>query len=249
MNRTLLTHAIAVLVTAAVVCSLWFLRASHAAQESSAGQLAFVKQLVEQQLAARTEGLARQVAGFSSVVANDRDFSMKLLVDMDKSAPEVTEIARRYQDPMDCQLLSITDSQYVLLSCGQFPASVGTVAPLLRLLGDRPAYVLDNVKGRTVLSLQAKTRFTILDAHFFASAGKLVDEQFIASLCCPSGYKVIIKQGKNLIGMDRIETISDVKNNTIIINNTTFRATSFALPYSGDGDAPVCIVYSTAPLK
>jgi len=72
-------------------------------------------------------------------------------------------------EPMGLSMLEITDSQHVLLSCGQFPANAGTsVADKETLLNDKGIYVDDNVKGQKVLTLQANIRFKILDAVFIA---------------------------------------------------------------------------------
>jgi hypothetical protein len=242
MNRKVMTHSIAVIAGAGAVVFMWALRSSHEAREASLGQLELVKQSVERQCRSRMEELGRQAAGFAAAAANDRDFSMKLLVDKDRSAPEVTDIARRYSDPMDCPLLSVTDSQYVLLSCSQFPASVGTASAAARLLGDGPAFLLDNVKGKTLLTLQAKARFSILDSHYFACAGRIVDERFVAGIFFPPQFWLIIKQGKTVLGMDHVEMISDIKDGTILINNRPYQAASFVLPFAGEGEPPLFIV-------
>jgi hypothetical protein len=211
-------------------------------------ELAFVKQAAEQQLANQMDLLSRQIGGFAGVVAADREFSMKLLVDKDKSAPEVTEIAQRYLAPMALSILSITDSQYVILSCGHFPANTGTVFSAARSLGATPAFIADNVKGETVLTLQAKARFTILDtAVFYACGGLTVGKDFLARLVCWPGYSILVKKGATVIGMERVESISEVKDNTILLNNTAYPAVSISLPYAGDGDPPALIVVSNKP--
>ena len=211
-------------------------------------ELAFVKQAVEQQLANQMDLLSRQISGFAGVAAADREFSMKLLVDKDKSAPEVTEIAQRYLTPMALSILSITDSQYVILSCGHFPANTGTVFSAARSLGATPAFIADNVKGETVLTLQAKARFTILDtAVFYACGGLTVGKDFLARLVCWPGYSILVKKGTTVIGMERVESISEVKDNTILLNNTAYPAVSISLPYAGDGDPPALIVVSNKP--
>jgi hypothetical protein len=217
--------------------------------EATYRELAFVKQSVEQQINSQTDCIARQIAGFASVVAGDREFSMKLLVEKEKSAPEVTEIAPRYLAPMALSILSITDSQYVLLSCGHFPANAGSAFESARMLGDKPAFIMDNVKGEAVLTLQSKAPFKILNAVFFACGGMAVGKDFLARLSCWPGYSILIKQGTTVLGREKVETISDVKDSTILLNNVRYPAASISLPYAGEGDAPLCIVMSNRPCQ
>ena len=209
----------------------------------------FVKQSIEQQINSQTDCIAKQIAGFASVVAGDREFSMKLLVEKEKSAPEVTEIAQRYLAPMALSILSITDSQYVLLSCGHFPANAGSVFESARMLGDKPAFIMDNVKGETVLTLQSKVRFKILDAVFYACGGMTVGKDFLGRLTCWPGYSILIKQGTTVLGMEKVESISDIKDSTILLNNVRYPAAAIALPFAGTGDAPQCIIMPNKPCQ
>jgi hypothetical protein len=150
---------------------------------------------------------------------------------------------------MALSVLSITDSQYVILSCGHFPANTGTVFSSARKLAAAPAFIMDNVKGENVLTLQAKAGFKILDASFFACGGMAVNADFLSAFTCWPGYSVFIKQGKTIIGMEKVESISDIKDNAILLNNVEYPAAVIPLPYTGDGDAPVCIVMSAKPCK
>jgi hypothetical protein len=217
--------------------------------ESAYKELAFVKQSVEHQISSQMDLIAAQLAGFAAVVAGDREFSMKLLVEKDKSAPEVTELAQRYLGPMALSILSITDSQYVLLSCGHFPANAGSTFESARILGDKPAFIIDNVKGETVLTLQSKVRFKILDAVFYACGGMAAGKDFLGRLTCWPGYSIIIKQGATVLGMEKVESISDIKDSTMLLNNTRYPAASITLPFAGTGDAPQCIIMSDKPCQ
>jgi hypothetical protein len=215
--------------------------------EAAYKELAFVKQSVEHQINSQMDLIAVQLAGFAGVVAGDREFSMKLLVEKDKSAPEVTEIAQRYLAPMALSILSVTDSQYSILSCGHFPANAGSAFESARLLGDKPAFIMDNVKGEAVLTLQSKAQFKILDAVFYACGGMAVGKDFLARLTCWPGYSILIKQGTTVLGMEKIESISDIKDSTILLNNVRYPAASIVLPFAGAGDAPQCVIMSTKP--
>jgi hypothetical protein len=230
-----------------------FLFACGSPKKQAAGpspELLLVKQSVERQLSDRMDMLSRQIAAFATVTAADREFGMKLLVDKDRSAPEVTEIAQRFLAPMALSILSITDSQYVILSCGHFPANTGTVFATARKLGAQPAFIVDNVKGESVLTLQAKTRFTLLDtAVFFACGGIAVEKDLLPSLACWPGYSVFVKQGSTVIGKSNVESISDVRGDSILVNNKAYPAAALALPYAGDGDQPILIVASNKPIQ
>jgi hypothetical protein len=212
-------------------------------------ELSFIKQAVEQQINSQMDFIARQISGFAAVVGDDRDFSMKLLVEKDKSAPEVTEIAQRYLAPMALSVLSITDAQSLLLSCGHFPANAGSTFESARKLGDKPAFIMDNIKGESALTMQSKVRFTILDAVFFACGGVAVGKDFLARITCWPGYTLLIKQGKTITGREKVESISDVKDNTILLNNTKYPAATISLPFVGEGDAPLLLIISTKPAK
>ena len=198
---------------------------------------------VEKRITDQSLHLSDQLNAFSRVVAAAREFSMKLLVENNRSAPEVTEAAPRYMEPMGLSMLEIADSQHVLLSCGQFPANAGTsVADKETLLNDKGIYVDDNVKGQKVLTLQANIRFKILDAVFYCTGGLVVDENFVSLMSPGNRFRLLLKQGQRVMGMENVESISDVKDSAIIINNKTYQAMSFALPFAGQGDAPSCIL-------
>ncbi|HUI92773.1 MAG TPA: hypothetical protein VLX68_11050 [Chitinivibrionales bacterium] len=238
--------ALPILIGALLLC---LCQSKKQQTEAAYRELAFVKQSVERQINSQEDCLAQQIAAFAAVVAGDREFSMKLLVEKDKSAPEVTEIAQRYLAPMGLSILSITDSQYVILSCGHFPANAGSMFTSGSLLGDKPAFVMDNVKGETVLTLQSKSPFKILNAVFYVCGGMAVGKDFLARLSCWPGYSILVKQGTTVLGMEKVESISDVKDSTILLNNVRYPAASIGLPYAGAGDAPVCIVMSNRPCQ
>jgi hypothetical protein len=204
---------------------------------------------VEKQVLDKSLHLSDQLGAFSRVVAADREFSMKLLVENNRSAPEITEAAPRYMEPMGLSVLEIADSQHVLLSCGQFPANAGTsVADKEALLTDKGVFIEDNVKGQKVLTIQANIRFKILDAGFYCTGGLVVDENFVSRLSPGNGFKLLLKRGQSVMGMQNVESISDVKDSTIIINNKTFQAMSIAIPFAGQGDAPSCILINETAL-
>lgn len=248
MKRTICARFLTVFLAACGPAALFIHCSPHSAKDKAIADLLLVKQQVEQQLKNRMDGLAGQMTAFSKVVAGDRDFSMKVLVEKDLSAPEVTEIAPRYMEPMALSLLSLVNSRDTLLSCGHFPASAGGPAPGARLPDDTPAFVSDNVRGTTVLTLLARARFTILDTVFFATGGVIVDENFCARFSIPGGYRLLCKQGGSVIGMQHVESISDIKDNVIVLNNKSYPAVSVPLPYTGSGAAPELVIMVEKPL-
>jgi hypothetical protein len=216
----------------------------HAPKTDYAKQELFdMGQYVEKQVQNQSEHLSDQLAAFSRVLAADREFSMKLLVENNRSAPEVTEAALRFMEPMGLSVLELTDSQHVLLSCGQWAANAGTsVADKEAMINDKGVFIEDNVKGQNVLTLQAQVRFKILDAGFYCTGGLIVDENFVSHMSPGNGFRLLIKQGQKVMGMENVESISDVKDSTIIINNKTYPAMPIVLPFAGPGDVPACIL-------
>lgn len=205
---------------------------------------------VEKQVLGQSLHLSDQLAAFSRVISADREFSMKLLVENNRSAPEITEAAPRFMEPMGLSLLEIADSQHVLLSCGQFPANAGTpVAEKEALLNEKGVFIVDNVKGQKTLTLQAQIRFKILDAGFYCTGGLIVDDAFVSRLSPGNGFRLLLKQGQKVMGMESVESISEPKDSTIIINNKTYQAMSIALPFAGPGDVPSCFLINEKALQ
>ncbi len=195
-----------------------------------------------------SEQLLSQLSGFCSIVADDRDFAMKLIVEQDYSAQEVTDIAGKYIRAMGFDFLEVTDKKYRILSSGHFPASAGNKATGKSMLPDKAAtFIDDNVKGTEVLALQAKIPFTCADVPLYAIGGINVNAAFLAELRPHDGVRILLKQGNEIAGMDDIETMSEIKDNTIIINDKTLLATSLTLSWAGEGDKPEIILLMEQP--
>jgi hypothetical protein len=201
------------------------------------------KSIIEKQIQNEARLISDQVSAFSKEVAADRDFAMKLIVENNRSAPEVTDFAQRFMGPMGFSLLEIVDSGNVLLSSAQFPASVGTsVLGKAELLGDQALFIADNIKGRKMLTLQRQIRFKILDASFSCLGGRIIDEDFISRLFPGNGFRLVLKQGDKMIGVNPGESVSDFRDSTIVVGGALYPALSLALPFAGPGEAPVCIL-------
>ena len=223
-------------------CSYFILSCKSSNQQCGHQELLDMKAAVEKQLQNEARRIAGQLAAFSKVVASDRDFSMKLFVETNRSAPEVTDLTLRFMEPMGFNLLEITDSASTLLSCAQFPASTGTnIFDKAELLGEQARFIIDNVKGQKALTLQSKVPFKILDTLFYCIGGRIVDESFISHLSPGGGFRLALKQGDMVLGMSG-RRISDLKDSTVAIDATVYPAVSITLPFAGQEETPFLIL-------
>jgi hypothetical protein len=214
----------------------------------AAVQILPVQQMAQTQINNRMDLLHQQVSAFSTVLAKDRDFSIKLFAESDKTAPEVTEMASRYMEPMGLSLFMITSAKDTLLSCGQFPASIGSFCLSSQTLGQTPCFIYEELQGKQIPALEIKTKLTILDSSVQVIGGLIVDESFLKSIFLPQGYNLICKQGPFVMGMSGITTITDLANNIIFINGNRYAAASIAVPFCGQGSALQFIVIDNTPL-
>jgi hypothetical protein len=163
-------------------------------------------------------------------------------VEGNRSAPEVTDLTLRYMEPMGFSLLEIADSASTLLSCAQFPASTGgNIADKAGLLGEQPKFIVDNVKGQKVLTLQSKVRLRILDTLIYCIGGRIVDEAFISQLSPGNGFRLALKQGDRILGMNG-RRISDIKDSTAAVDATVYPAVSIPLPFAGQEETPFLLL-------
>ena len=211
-------------------------------------ELASTKAAVEKNIDDIAANLLLQLQGFCASVADDRDFAMKLIVEKDYSAPEVADIALSYMKAMGLSFLEVTDADFRILSSGHFPASAGNKSLQKSSLPDSSAnFMFDNIKGADVLSLQIKIPFSCAGALFYCVGGIAVDEHFITGLIPHEGTRLIFKHGKDIVGMEDIETMSELKDNSIIINDRSWLAESLVIPWAGEADAPEIIILKEEP--
>ena len=212
--------------------------------ESAATELAATKESVTKRLHEITYDIAGRLEAFADEVASDQQFSLRLLAENNRSAPEVALKARQFLKPMGFSLLDVTDSAYVILSSGEFPASAGNSASQkVMLLSEEPKILEDNIVGQKALTFQAKRKFMIAGSiPFYALGGLIVDDRFLGELSPRSGVRVLLKQGSTVLGMPSVRTISGVKDGKIIVNDKEYPAFEMALPYAGEGEAPQLIV-------
>ena len=213
-------------------------------------ELLCIGQIINSQILNQSQKLSEQLSAFSKVIASDREFSMKLLVENNRSAPEVTEAAVRYIEPMGLSILEISDSQHVLLSCGEFEANAGTsIAGKEALLGEKGVFIEDVIKGKSELTMQVMVKFNILDAHYYCCGGFVVDDKFLKQIDPGNGFKFFFKQGQKVFGLENAEGLSNLTDSTVVMNAKTYPAMSFTLPVAtGSTEALSCIVLQDKPL-
>jgi hypothetical protein len=216
-----------------------------AKQVGAHDELFALKALIEKQIKNDARRISEQLVAFSKVAAADRDFPMKLFVEGNRSAPEVTDFTHRFMEPMGLSLLAIADSSQTILSCAQFPANTGTtIAGNAAMLGEEAQFVYDNVKGQKVLTLQAKVRFRILDTLFYCIGGRIVDDAFISERSPGNGYTLILKMGPKVLGTNNAQSIADITDSTIAMNGIVYPAVFISLPFAGQGETPKFILLS-----
>jgi hypothetical protein len=214
-------------------------------QAGSYEELSILKTVIEKQIQNEARRITEQLAAFSKVAAADRDFPMKLFVEGNRSAPEVTDLTHRFMEPMGFSLLEIADSSQTLLSCAQFPASTGSkVAENLATLGEDARFVYDNVKGQKMLTLQGRVTFRILDTLLFCLGGRIVDDAFVSGLSPQNGFRLLLKLGDKVLGPNGASAVSDIKDSTVTVGATAYPAVKIPLSFVGRGEAPVLLLLS-----
>ncbi len=243
------SHLLAIVIGAAVVFFLLQQRTARIVHERAVMELIHTKAAIEKRLEDQAAQLTRRLQAFADRIANDRDFAMKLIVEQEPSAPEVSAIASRYLGVMGADLLAITDSAHTLLSCGHFPAAAGnSAADKASLLDAEPVFLYDNIKGDQLLTRQARVDLTIAETvRLSCLGGCIVDEQFVRELAPREGLRLLFRYGDTTIGADSIEAISEITDNTMIVNDTTYLATSLTLRHAGELEAPEIIILADRP--
>lgn len=236
------------LITAGLVLFIVNKQISPLQREYALKELINIKAAIEKSIDDVSSTLLYQLKGFCSTVADDRDFAMKLIVEKDYSAPEIADIAAFHMKAMGLSFLEITNADYRILSSGHFPASAGNRSLHKNNLPDSSAkFIFDNIRGTDVLSLQIKIPFSCAGERFYCIGGVIIDSSFITRIKPRQDTHIILKHGKDIIGMMDIETMSEINNNEIIINDKSWLAESLSLPWVGEDDIPKIIILSEVP--
>lgn len=248
LTTIVITAIVVACISAGLVVVILNKKSAHLNRDYAVKELITSTNTVKRRLDNLASQLVSQMRGFCVTVADDRNFAMKLIVEQDYSAPEVADIAGQYMKAMGFAFLEITDAEYRILSSGHFPASAGNKATQKESLPDSTAmFIEDNIKGVQVLALQVKMPFSCADVPLYAIGGVYVDADFIARLKPHDGVRLLLKQGNEIAGMDDIETMSEINDNTIIINDISWLASSLTLSWAGGEDGPEIILLMEQP--
>ncbi|MFW5775118.1 MAG: hypothetical protein ACOCW2_02415, partial [Chitinivibrionales bacterium] len=229
----IVTYLIAIIVTALIILFPLSQRLPRLSRDYAVAELTHTAEMVEADIQDLQNRLADQLAGLSSVIAQDRDFAMKLIVQHDTSAPEVTEMAERYMKPMDFSVLEITTAGGLVLSSGHFPGQTGNLTDeQIPLLDSTAAFTVDNIRGREMLTFQRRIGFEAAGSRYYCSGGLIVDSSFVAMIQPRKDVRLLVQHGSEVIGMD-IKSMSEIQNNEIIINDTTWLAARISVPAGG----------------
>jgi hypothetical protein len=202
-----------------------------------------IELIVQKKLEQTKSNMTKRLQSFTDAVASNRNFQFSLIVENDRSSSNVTELASQYRGPMGFSLLEITDSAFVILSSGHFPASAGNrISEKSAQLGSDPVVLDDDVMGSTKLTMQSKVLFNISEIPFWAIGGLIIDEDYLSALSPREGVTVILKRGSEYLGKSGIRSISEVKDYKILINDKDYYAAQISLPYVSDDKVPVLIV-------
>lgn len=199
-------------------------------------KLIFSKNTVRFQFRTLEQNLLNQLKALSVIISEDRDFAMKFLVDQDYSASEIADMAAKYIKPMGLSFLEITDSNFIILSSGQLPASTGNISTNKKNLVNEKLYgVFENLKGNEVFSLQLRVAFSIANQTMYCTGGVLVDSSYIRVLntMAPEGVQIVLQNKRDLLGIIKsVDSISpiDTVNKSIIINNSLWYVEAFRIP-------------------
>jgi len=223
-------------------------RAIEMQNDTSKIELIHLRGIVEKQVSDIAVELSQKVKAFSNQIPNDRDFTIKLLVENDRSAPEVSELCGMFLAPMGFDILEIVDSAGTIISSGHFPASAGNlISGKIANLTTDAAFYFDTIKGEKVLSLQALAEFKIADRTFYTCGGILINKTFLDRLSPRSAIQLILNHEDFDAGTQGIQSMSDITDNTILVNNEEHLAVAIPLPFAGEQDAPELIVLMEKP--
>jgi hypothetical protein len=206
--------------------------------------LVHTARILENRLNASTIRLSAQLAAFGNTISKDYDFSMKLLVEKNPTAPEVYEMAARYMEAMGLSVLDLIDEKKNVVSSGHFPARAGNPAgDKLMLLAKKGMFITDNIKGNEVFTFQAKASFACSDVPLYAVGGFIIDSAFLSDLTPRKEMALLLKRGNAVIGRNDIKSMSAITDNIIIINDCRWLAATIPLSVpKGDPSAELLLL-------
>ena len=229
-----LTALISALVAAGIVFFLMNAHLANNKEEANLEMLLSVEKTVQKQIHELFSEMEQQVQALCDVIAAHKDFSLRILVENDRSSPVITEMAVQFMDPMGFSVLEIADSSNIILSSGHFPASAGnSCAQKAELLSDETAACMENIMGKSTLTLQSKNRFSIAGFSFYVMGGTKLDALLLKRLTPNDKVTLLLKNGNEFIGMDAVRSISPITDHTIVINDKEYLASEIDVPAAG----------------
>ena len=105
--KIVLSVLISIIVTAGLMFFLMNLRISKIKNAADLDELLVAEQTVQKRFEELSLQIASQLEAFSEVIASYKDFSLKILVENDRSSPVVTEMASQFLRPMGFSVLEI----------------------------------------------------------------------------------------------------------------------------------------------
>jgi hypothetical protein len=223
---------------------------SNLRRECAINELQHTAGIVENRLSAMATTLNRQLGALGNTVARDYDFSMKLLVENNATAPEVYEMASRYMEPMGLSVLAIIDANNRVVSSGHFPAEAGNPADkVLANIDGAGRFVTENIGGRELLTFQSRASFTCSNVAMFVVGGYIIDSLFLTGFQLRDHVTLLLKRGNSVVGMNDIQTMSALKDNMIIINDRSWLAAEVPLKARGATELPELLLLMPEPAK
>ena len=241
--KIVLSVLISIIVTAGLMFFLMNLRISKIKNAADLDKLLVAEQTVQKRFEELSLQIASQLEAFSEVIASYKDFSLKILVENDRSSPVVTEMASQFLRPMGFSVLEITDSSWTILSSGHFPASAGnSSAEKAGRLSKKAALCTEDIMGVPTLTFQAKTTFSIAGFTFHVAGGLTLDKTLLERLTPAGNVTLVLKKGDEYIGMEGIGSISAIKDHRIIINDKEYPASEIEVSSAGLDEKVLLIV-------
>lgn len=243
----IVTHLLIALASAGLVVYYFNAKLAHLPMNHAILELNNEKAIVEKNVGFVQKNILKKLRVFCGVVSEKQEFIMKLVVEKDVSAPEVVDIAGNYMEVMGLSFLEIVTDSGIIVSSGHFPASAGSKS-LKHLLGeDAIGIITDDIKGKKVLSLQGRIGFVCSGVTLYCIGGISVDEDFINEVKPLRNTALFLKHGDDILGIDTIKTISEIRDNSIMLNDKTWLAASISLPWAGQGEQPFLIILKDEP--
>ncbi len=239
----ILTYIVVIVV--AIAATLFYVsrKLPDVGADTARLELVHLSQTVEKEIREVAYQLQHQLDGLGDVISADRDFAMKLLVEKDTMSTEVTETAPRFIQVMGLDLLEITDAGNTVLSSGHFSAGAGATSEVtIEALGaEESAFLRQYLRGDSVLTFQARVRFECAGVPFYATGGYTVDEGFLDRISPAGSARLLLNHENTIIGMSGIETISEIQDGKMIINDISYLASEVPFPDNVEG-GPVNLV-------